>query len=98
MHSNKCNLYSATLYYFISELEQAEICERYNDPKKKKLEAVQPLKYSACLCKEVNLCVCVCVCMRTYLKIEVCACTRNEVHRYYIHKEKCACVCEEVHI
>ena len=35
MHSNKCNLYSATLS--VSDLERAEICEKYNNPKTKEL-------------------------------------------------------------
>ncbi len=35
MHSYKCNLFCATLS--MSDLEQAEICEKYNDPKTKEL-------------------------------------------------------------
>lgn len=35
MHSCKCNLYCATLS--VSDLERAEICEKYNDPNTKEL-------------------------------------------------------------
>ncbi len=35
MHSYECNLYCVTLS--VSDLERAEICEKYNDPKTKEL-------------------------------------------------------------